>query len=193
MSKLRMPRMFAVGIMAALIAGGLAPNVDGAAPNSYFAKKDLARMKGHGGMRKVTRAVAVIQPTAGSSAKGTITLSMKEKKMVIEAVMSGLTPGEHGFHFHQYGDCSSADGAGAGPHFSPLTMEVGAADKDPSLHHHWDLGVLMADADGNAKLTKSFEGHAFCGPGSVLGTSIIVHAQKAGARVGCGVVGAAKE
>ena len=64
-------------------------------------------------------AVAELAPTAGNNAKGTVTFSQKDRVVLVVARMSGLTPGSHGFHVHEKGDCSAADAMSAGGHFNP--------------------------------------------------------------------------
>ena len=66
-------------------------------------------------------AVADLAPTAGNAAKGTVTFTQKGDKVVVVASVSGLAPGQHGFHIHEKGDCSSTDGMSAGGHFNPMT------------------------------------------------------------------------
>ncbi len=46
-------------------------------------------------------AVADLAPTAGNTAKGTVTFSEKSGKVLVVAKVSGLTPGNHGFHIHE--------------------------------------------------------------------------------------------
>lgn len=52
--------------------------------------------------------------------------------MKVIADVTGLTPGKHGFHIHQYGDCSAADGTSAGGHFNPMDEKHGAHRQDPA-------------------------------------------------------------
>ena len=51
------------------------------------------------------RAVAVIQPTAGNSCKGTVSFEQSEGSVKVFVNVTGLTPGQqHGIHIHEFGD-----------------------------------------------------------------------------------------
>ncbi len=65
-------------------------------------------------------AMAKLEATKGNTAAGTVTFKPKGDKVLVNAVISGLSPGNHGFHIHDKGDCSSGDGMSAGGHFNPL-------------------------------------------------------------------------
>ena len=93
-----------------------------------------------------TRAVAVLVPTAGSTVRGTVTFTAAESGVHITAQLEGLAPGNHGFHVHEFGDCSAVDGTSAGGHFNP----AGAPHADPqaATRHVGDLGNLAADMIG---------------------------------------------
>ena len=65
-------------------------------------------------------ASARLEPTKGNATAGTVTFTQKGDKVAIEAKVSGLTPGGHGFHIHEKGDCSSGDGMSAGGHFNRI-------------------------------------------------------------------------
>src|SRR6476619_5701398 len=66
-----------------------------------------------------TKAVAVVSPTANSKVTGTVTFTKSGDDVKVVADISGLTPGKHGFHIHEFGDCSAPDGKAAGGHFNP--------------------------------------------------------------------------
>ena len=57
-----------------------------------------------------TKAIAVLHPTTGSNVEGTVTFTKAGDEMKVVADLTGLTPGKHGFHIHEFGDCSSPDG-----------------------------------------------------------------------------------
>ena len=145
-------------------------------------------------------AVAVMMPTAGNTVSGSVIFAKTEKGMRIIAEVSNLTPGPHGFHIHEYGDCRSADGSSAGSHFNPGKTAHGAHDADP--RHVGDLGNIVADESGIGKLDIVVAGPSLTGPNSIIGRSIIVHADPddmktqptggAGARLACGVIGVAR-
>src|SRR3954465_3445426 len=65
-------------------------------------------------------ATAPLEPTKGSSVRGTANFVQFEKRVRVTASVSGLQPnGEYGFHIHEAGDCSSGDGMSAKGHFNP--------------------------------------------------------------------------
>ena len=145
-------------------------------------------------------AIAVIQPTVGNSASGVIRFSQEGDKVRVRAVLSGLTPGKHGFHIHEFGDITSADGTSAGGHYNPAHHKHGL----PPVHarHAGSFGNIQADVSGNATFellddTISVTGNFH----PIIGRSIVVHAKEddgsgpvgnAGARVGVGVIGLGK-
>ena len=65
---------------------------------------------------KVTKAVAILHPTEGNQVQGTVTFTEVEGGVLIIADVSNLTPGKHGFHVHEHGDCSAHDASSAGGH-----------------------------------------------------------------------------
>ena len=142
-------------------------------------------------------AVGAVQPLGGSTVKGLVLFTQRDHGVEINADITGLTPGKHGFHIHEFGDCSAADGSSAGPHFNPEGTPHGAPGAAKS--HAGDYGNLEADASGHAVL--KFVSHRITLDQSatgVLGRSVIVHEKTddmatqptgaAGGRIGCGVI-----
>jgi Cu-Zn family superoxide dismutase len=148
----------------------------------------------------ITKALAVLAPLGSSGVSGTVTFSKAEGGVKVWARVSGLKPGAHGFHIHEFGDCSAPDGGSAGGHFNP-TAEPHAGPHDMT-RHAGDMGNVTAGADGVATVEYVDPRVSFEGPNSILGRGVIVHANpddlktqptgNAGGRVACGVVGAAK-
>lgn len=79
----------------------------------------LAGCMGGMGSSGADRAEARLAPTQGNKVSGTVTFVQSGAKMKVFAEVSGLTPGLHGFHIHEKGDCSAPDGTSAGGHFNP--------------------------------------------------------------------------
>lgn len=141
-------------------------------------------------------ATATLGAASGSDVRGAINFYQSGDTVRVEAQVTGLTPGEHGFHIHEKGDCSAPDASSAGGHFNPDGMPHGG----PGEHrrHVGDFGNLQADANGIARYTGSFTNLAFEGARSVVGKAVIIHAQpddlktqptgNAGGRVACGVI-----
>jgi len=154
----------------------------------------------HAAKTEITRAIAVISPTKGNSVHGVVTFEAVENGVHVIADVSGLTPGKHGFHIHEFGDCSADDGMSAGGHFNPLGMPHSMPSSDK--RHVGDLGNIEADKDGNAHLDFVDGMMKFMGENSIVGRSVVVHEKEddfktqptgnAGARIGCGVIGIAK-
>jgi Cu-Zn family superoxide dismutase len=142
-------------------------------------------------------AVAVLEPTKGSTAGGTVNFIQKGDKVVVTARVSGLAPGAHGFHIHEKGDCSSGDGMSAGGHFNPY----GKPHASPSTadRHAGDMPMLQADGYGEATLTLELDVITIGGGvADIVGKGVIVHKDpddfktqptgNSGARVACGVI-----
>lgn len=152
-------------------------------------------------MTPATKAVAVLVGTTGNEAvKGLITFTVEGEGVRVKGEITGLTPGEHGFHVHEFGDVSSVDGTAAGGHFNPTGMPH--AGPDATMHHAGDLGNVMADAAGKATIDYLDKKLSLSGETSVLGRGIVVHAKAddlktqpsgdSGPRVAVGVIGVAK-
>src|SRR5262245_54630187 len=71
-------------------------------------------------------AVADLAPTQGNSVTGRVVFTAGKDGVRVVADLAGLTPGEHGFHIHEKGDCSAPDGTSAGAHFNPGGKPHGA-------------------------------------------------------------------
>src|SRR5215467_2879199 len=141
-------------------------------------------------------ATATLAPTAGNTAAGSVTFTQNGDKVTVNAKLTGLAPGGHGFHIHEKGDCSAPDAMSAGGHFNPTGKPHGAPDAD---HHAGDMPMLQADASGTATLTTELKGIGIgSGSGDIVGKAVIVRKDaddyktqptgNSGARVACGVI-----
>jgi len=144
----------------------------------------------------ITQAVAEVSPYKDSKISGRVTFKKVPGGIKIVADVDGLTPGKHGFHVHEVGDCSGEDGMKAGAHFNPTHRKHGGPDSPE--RHVGDLGNLEADANGHAHYERLDKIIAFEGENSILGLSIIIHADpddlitqptgNSGARIACGKI-----
>lgn len=144
-------------------------------------------------------AQAELKPTQGQTAQGSVTFTQQGDQVIVVAKVSGLTPGAHGFHIHEKGDCSAPDGTSAGGHFNPAGKKHGHPHQGE--HHAGDLPMLEADANGNASLTATLSGLTLTrGDDGIIGRGVIIHAApddfktqptgNSGARFACGVIAA---
>ncbi len=147
------------------------------------------------------KAIVVLHPTAANKVSGTATFTEVADGVQVHADITGLTPGNHGFHVHEFGDCSAADASSAGAHFNPTNKPH--AGPDATARHVGDMGNVEADASGKA--TLEYVDHHISltdDQTSVIGRSVVVHAKAddlksqpagdSGARIACGVIGRAK-
>ena len=82
---------------------------------------------------------------------GIVTLAQKADGVHVHVSASGLTPGFHGFHIHDIGECTAPAFTSAGGHYNPAGASHGA--------HAGDNPVVLARADGTADqtfVTKSY-------------------------------------
>lgn len=143
------------------------------------------------------RAEAKMEARSSSTVAGTVSFSQSGDKLVVEARLSGLTPGEHGFHIHESGDCSAADATSAKGHFNPGGKAHG--HHVGMERHAGDMPNLVADSYGNA----SFKGEVTMltlgsDASGIMGRSVVVHADpddfksqpagNSGKRIACGTI-----
>jgi Cu-Zn family superoxide dismutase len=148
----------------------------------------------------VKRAIAVISPTKGKSVNGTVTFEETDNGVRVIVKLTGLSPGKHGFHIHEFGDISSEDGSSAGGHFNPSGMPHSSPTSEK--RHAGDMGNVEADSTGTVHLEYIDKVMKLNGEHSIIGRSIIVHEKvddlatqptgNAGARIGFGVIGIAR-
>lgn len=155
----------------------------------------------HAALEGVTKAVCVIRGTAGNEkVQGVVTFTQEGDKLKVVADLEGLTPGQHGFHIHEWGDLRSADGTSLGGHYNPQGHPHGAPGQAKS--HAGDFGNVTAGDDGKAHLELELSDVTLTGKSAILGRGMVVHAGTddlksqptgdAGGRVGVGVIGVAK-
>jgi Cu-Zn family superoxide dismutase len=152
-----------------------------------------------GDASSITKAVAVLFPTKGSEVKGRVTFTQDGSTIHVHAEISSLTPGEHGFHIHEYGVWSE-DGMASGGHFNPTQSPH--AGPDSKKRHVGDLGNVTANANGNVTLDLDDMHLSFHGANSIIGRGLVVHEKvddlktqptgNAGGRLAVGVIGVAK-
>ena len=106
-----------VGVLVLALMAGMS-----CAPESETAEEMSEGMGMNETGPMVTRAVAILYPTQGNEVHGRVTFTQADSGIAIVADIEGLTPGKHGFHVHQFGDCTAPDGTSAGGHFNPDGM-----------------------------------------------------------------------
>jgi len=115
--------------------------------------------------------------------------------------VTGLEPGLHGFHIHEFANFSNGC-VSAGPHYNPFGKTHGGLDDEE--RHVGDLGNVEADAYGVASGTITDNLIRLNGETSIIGRSVMVHADaddlgkgghelslttgNAGARLACGEI-----
>lgn len=145
------------------------------------------------------RYAATLNPTQGNAVTGTVEFTRTaDGTVTIVADVVGLSPGKHGFHIHEKGDCSAPDGSSALGHFNPYEAPHGPPSAGKEGRHVGDLGNLTADDRGVAHYEANDDVVAFDGVAGIEGRGLIVHASEddlrtqptgaAGARVACGVI-----
>ncbi len=142
-------------------------------------------------------ASATLAARSGSTVSGNVVFSEAAGKLRVEATVAGLTPGEHGFHVHEAGDCSAPDASSAKGHFNPVGQPHGHY-AGPE-HHGGDMPNLLADAQGNAHYSAEVSGLSLSGAtNGIVGRSVVIHADpddyksqpagNSGKRIACGVI-----
>ncbi len=130
---------------------------------------------------------------------GTGQLVSNGQALTLAVAVTGLEPGEHGFHLHTTGQCTAPDFKSAGGHLNPAGREHGALN--PQGKHLGDLPNLVIGASRSTSTeidlgadTRELRETLF----DADGTAVVVHAEAddyrsdpagdAGSRVACGVL-----
>jgi Cu-Zn family superoxide dismutase len=147
-----------------------------------------------------TSAAATIINAQGKEI-GRAKLAQVPNGVLIQVQVSGLKPGEHGFHIHETGKCETPSFESAGDHFNPTDHKHGIeVDSGP---HAGDLPNLVVGSDGSARLSplnpyvtlEKDKKNSLLKDG---GTALIIHSGvddyqsqpsgKSGQKVGCGEI-----
>ncbi|GAA5815390.1 hypothetical protein MFLAVUS_008898 [Mucor flavus] len=149
------------------------------------------------------KAIAYVS-AANSEVTGTISFSQEFKHgpTWVYANITGLTPGDHGLHIHQFGDLSNGC-ISTGPHYNPHNETHGGPEAE--VRHVGDFGNIVAQENGIAILNITTNSLELCGKKSIIGRGIVVHENiddlglggtplsnstgNAGGRIACGVIG----
>lgn len=89
-----------------------------------------------------------------------------------------LTPGAHGIHIHEHGDCSDAGFKNSKGHINPSQSEHGFLN--PKGPHPSDLPNVWAHEDGSVLAEMFVAGLSLSGTNGVLdgdGSAIVIHAK----------------
>ncbi|KAF6202327.1 hypothetical protein GE061_004725 [Apolygus lucorum] len=151
------------------------------------------------------KAIALIE---GEKVKGKLYFEQFRSNQAVKITgeVTGLSHGEHGMHVHEFGDVTSGCSS-AGAHFNPHNKNHGGIDSEE--RHVGDLGNIVADPNGVAKVHMEDKGMSLYGNFSILGRCLVIHADRddlgvnkmdeksrtsgnSGSRVGCGVIGLAQ-
>jgi Cu-Zn family superoxide dismutase len=146
---------------------------------------------------------ATVKTPDGASI-GSAVLTDAPTGVLLRVEVKGLTPGWHGMHFHEKGDCSDAKFMNSGGHIQMPGMKTPHGLLSAGGPDRGDLPNLFVQADGTAKTevfttTVSLKGAG--GRPALLdadGSALIIHANAddqttqpiggAGPRVACGVI-----
>jgi Cu-Zn family superoxide dismutase len=144
-------------------------------------------------------AEAIISGTSQSpEITGRVVLSETAEGLRITGTIANASPGEHGFHIHEYGSCAN-DAQDAGDHFNPVGVQHGhLLSHGFEYAHAGDLGNIYVNPDGTSSWDQIYPGLTLSDSSySVAGRSFILHADpddfgqpsgNAGPRIACGVI-----
>jgi len=151
-------------------------------------------------------AVTVLVSDGDNTVNGTINFEQNgsDAPVRVRGVIQGLSPGQHGFHVHELGDLTQGCKT-VGAHYNPFRKTHGGPYSRE--RHVGDLGNVLADATGRAKVDIWDRIIRLNGPYTVIGRSLAVHANvddlglggaeqsnttgNSGPRLACGTIGLA--
>ncbi|QEH95421.1 superoxide dismutase[Cu-Zn] [Gluconobacter thailandicus] len=140
---------------------------------------------------------------ASGKPAGTVRVTDTPKGVLLHIEAKGLTPGWHGIHFHEKGDCAAPKFTSAGAHVHTAKSVIHGVLND-NANDFGDLTNIYAAPDGSAsaEIYSTFVSLRGASSRAALldadGSSVVIHAQAddyksqpiggSGARVACGVL-----
>lgn len=147
----------------------------------------------------VVHASAILKDTNGTEV-GLAQFTEDDNGLVhVNVLVKGISPGEHGIHVHEVGNCSPPF-TSAGAHYNPLGKHHGL--KNPEGAHAGDLPNIIVNDRGEGYLDTTTDILTLSpGPITVFdsdGSTVVVHAGpddhvsdpagNSGGRIACGVI-----
>jgi Cu-Zn family superoxide dismutase len=128
---------------------------------------------------------------------GAVTLTQAPRGVLMRIEAKGLTPGWHGLHIHEKGDCSASDFTSAGGHAHGGGQRVHGL-LNANANETGDLPNLFADHHGAAGAEVFTSLATFAALKDADGSAVVIHAGPddhatqpiggAGARIACAVI-----
>jgi len=141
---------------------------------------------------------ARLEGRSGSNVSGVARVTPGGSGVVVLVEVQNATPGEHGVHIHEKGDCSDPAAQSAGPHFNPKSAAHHGGANTP-VRHGGDLGNMKVSSSGRGLLAVTVSDLTM---DNASGRAVVVHekaddlqsdpAGNSGARVACGVLQASQ-
>lgn len=189
-------------------AAAIPPGIDAVPPATAAPNNDIARIQesdlipdeyttNDGSIDRL--GIATLQPTDGNTTSGMVAfiqVDADNPEIRVVGKIINISPGSHGFHVHETGNCMSPDASSAGDHFNPAGAHH--AGHEAEVRHVGDLGNLVANADNTATFDFYDDHMEFVGMNNIIGKAFIVHADEddltsqpagnSGDRIACGVI-----
>jgi Cu-Zn family superoxide dismutase len=149
------------------------------------------------GSQAEARAEAKFEDAPNVSLQGKAEFEPVRDGVKATVTVSDATPGEHGIHVHQRGDCSDIPGKSMGEHLAPMGNPHGLPES--AEHHLGDMGNIDVGPDGKGKLEFVIKDATLDknAPNSLLGKALVVHEKEdigtqpsgnSGQPIACGVI-----
>ncbi|KAI8889648.1 copper/zinc binding superoxide dismutase [Backusella circina FSU 941] len=152
------------------------------------------------------KAGAIVHITGANdtiTVSGTVTLTQTDAYTTLVANITGLAPGKHGLHIHQFGDLTNGC-ENTGGHFNPFTKTHGAITDVE--RHVGDFGNIEVNAEDTYAILRLDNNLVqLSGENSVIGRSVVIHSGQddlgrggtesskvngnSGSKIACGVIG----
>jgi len=123
---------------------------------------------------QVRSASATLQAAPGVTLSGKAELTAGPEGVRARVKVQDATPGKHGIHVHQKGDCSDIPGKSMGEHFAPDVKEHGLLESP--VRHLGDLGNIEVADDGTGAVDVLVPNATLDnGSHSYVGKALVIH------------------